>query len=185
MLKKISSLFILKKIFTIINNKVKFNSIIHNKKLQKKLGLSLIDFKRFSGRYRKKEYGKVIEYNKYNNRIIFEGYYSNGKKNGRGKEYNEEGDLIFEGEYLNGKRRTGNAKEYAEDTGNLTFEIEYLNGKQEGNVNEYDKYNGKLLFSGNFKTGKKNRFGLEYKYIPNYSFLIEIYQIYQAIILKT
>ena len=112
MLKKIRSNFILKKIFANVNNKVKFNSIVHNKKLQKKLGLSLIDFKRFSGRYRKIEYGKFKEYNRYNHYVLFEGYYSNGKKNGRGKEYNEEGKLIFEGEYLNGKKWKGEAKDY-------------------------------------------------------------------------
>ena len=30
-----------------------------------------------------------------------------GKRNGKGKEYNDNGDLIFEGEYLNGKRWNG------------------------------------------------------------------------------
>ena len=34
--------------------------------------------------------------------LIFEGEYLNGKRNGKGKEYNKEGKLIFEGEYLNG-----------------------------------------------------------------------------------
>ena len=155
MWKKIKSTFILQKIFTILNNKTKLIIIMNNKKLQRKLGINLNDFRRFSGRYKVEEDGETKEYNSYNNRLLFEGQYANRKRNGYGKEYNEEGDLIFEGEYLNGKRRTGNAKEYEEDTGNLIFEIEYLNGKQEGNVNEFDIYNGKLLISGNFKTGKK------------------------------
>ena len=30
--------------------------------------------------------------------------YLNGKRNGKGKEYDSNGKLIFEGEYLNGKR---------------------------------------------------------------------------------
>ena len=38
------------------------------------------------------------------NDLIFEGEYLNGKRNGKGKEYNSEGKLIFEGEYLNGKK---------------------------------------------------------------------------------
>ena len=35
--------------------------------------------------------------------LIFEGELLNGKKNGKGKEYDYMGNLIFEGEYLNGK----------------------------------------------------------------------------------
>ena len=34
----------------------------------------------------------------YDNKIIFEGEYLNGKRNGKGKEYNRFGSLIFEGE---------------------------------------------------------------------------------------
>jgi len=30
----------------------------------------------------------------------------NGKRNGKGKEYNYNGELIFEGEYINGKKQT-------------------------------------------------------------------------------
>ena len=30
--------------------------------------------------------------------------YLNGKRNGKGKEYNYNGILVFEGEYLNGKK---------------------------------------------------------------------------------
>ena len=37
--------------------------------------------------------------------IIFEGEYLNGKRNGKGKEYNYyNGKLEYEGEYLNGNR---------------------------------------------------------------------------------
>ena len=35
----------------------------------------------------------------------------NGKRNGKGKEYNEDEDLIYEGEYINGKRN-GKGKYY-------------------------------------------------------------------------
>ena len=71
-----------------------------------------------------------------------------GKKNGKGKEYNDDNNVIFDGEYLNGKKigkeynnygklifdgdRNGKGKEYY--FGKLEFEGEYLNGK---------KYNGK------------------------------------------
>ena len=46
-------------------------------------------------------------------KLIFEGEYLNGKRNGKGKEYKENGKLIFEGEYVNGKRN-GKGKEYNE-----------------------------------------------------------------------
>ena len=42
---------------------------------------------------------------------IFEGEYLNGKKNGKGKEYNYQGDLIFEGEFLNGLKWNGKIKD--------------------------------------------------------------------------
>ena len=47
-------------------------------------------------------------------------------RNGKGKEYYENGKLLFEGEYLNNKRN-GKGKEY-DDNGNILFEGEYLNG---------------------------------------------------------
>ena len=92
MLYQIKSSFVLKKIFSLVDNNVKFNSIAHNKKLQRKLGLNLIDFRIFSGRIRKGKDDKILEYNNYNHRLIFSGKYSNGKRNGEGIEYNEEGE---------------------------------------------------------------------------------------------
>ena len=47
--------------------------------------------------------GQVKEYKI--DKLIFEGEYLNGKKNGKGKEYNLKDRLEFEGEYLNGKRK--------------------------------------------------------------------------------
>jgi antitoxin component YwqK of YwqJK toxin-antitoxin module len=35
---------------------------------------------------------------------MYEGEYFNGKRNGKGKEYGNNGVLIYEGEYLNGFR---------------------------------------------------------------------------------
>ena len=43
--------------------------------------------------------------------MIFEREYLNGKKDKKGKKYNNDGELIFEGEYENGLRN-GNGKEY-------------------------------------------------------------------------
>ena len=50
----------------------------------------------------KKGKGFIREYN-LEGKLIFEDEYFNGKRNGKGKEYNGE-ILIFEGEYLNEKR---------------------------------------------------------------------------------
>ena len=49
----------------------------------------------------------------------------NGKRNGKGKEYDDDGKLEFEGEYLNGKR---NGKEKVYYNGKLLFEADSLNG---------------------------------------------------------
>ena len=46
------------------------------------------------------------------------------KKNGKGKEYYEEGVLKYEGEFLKGQR-SGKGKEYY-NKGELKFEGEYL-----------------------------------------------------------
>ena len=51
----------------------------------------------------------------------------NGKRNGKCKEFNDNGKIVFEGEYLNGEKRKG--KEYNWD-GTLSYIGEYLNGKR-------------------------------------------------------
>ena len=79
--------------------------------------------------------GKVKEYNIPFSRLIFEGDYLNGKRNGNGKEYYNFGTLYFDGEYLNGKRN-GKGKEYYSD-GILIFDGGYLNGKKHGKGNIY------------------------------------------------
>ena len=164
-MEKIRSFYILKKIFNYLYNKIKFSIIVHNKKLQKKLGLKINDYITFSGRYLEKLNNKVIEYNSYNHLKIYEGDYSNGKRNGKGIEYNEKNEIIFEGIYLDGKKWEGIGKEYDEDTGKLIFKCEYSNGIINGEAEEYDKYNGDLLFSGKYFNDKRNGKGEEYKYI--------------------
>ena len=63
----------------------------------------------FEGEYIKDQRKKGKAYEDVN--LIYEGEYSNGERNGKGKEYDYKGNLIFEGEYLNGKRN-GKGKEY-------------------------------------------------------------------------
>ena len=54
--------------------------------------------------------------------MLFAGEYLNGKRNGKGKEYKENGYIRFEGEYLNGKRNS-KGKEYDWD-GKLKLKFE-------------------------------------------------------------
>ncbi len=46
--------------------------------------------------------------------LIFEGEYLKGEKNGKGKEFLENGTLKFEGNFLNGQK-TGKGKEFFEN----------------------------------------------------------------------
>ncbi len=131
MLNIIKSSYFYKILFSYVDELQKLKLIIHNKDIQKKIDIGLINYKIFSGRYiifdeNNKNKRKI--YNSLNDELIFEGEYLNEKKNGKVKENN--GWLKFEGEYLNGKRN-GKAKEY---DGDLIFEGEYKNGK---------KWNGK------------------------------------------
>ena len=124
------------KIISFIEEKIKLELIKYNKSLQSKFNISIINYKVFSGRYQIIEknpinniyHGKI--YNSYTDKIIFEGEYLKGKKNGKGIEYYEDKihTIKYEGEYLNGKRN-GNGKEY-NNRGDLIFEGEYLNGKK-------------------------------------------------------
>ena len=45
------------------------------------------------------------EYDGFDDKLLYEGEYLHGERNGKGKEYYG-GRLEFEGEYLNGKRKS-------------------------------------------------------------------------------
>ena len=118
----------MKILFLYVDGKQKLKLIKYNKSLQKKIDISLINYKFFSGRYIIYESNGIRkEYYGFNDKLIFEGEYLNGERNGTGKEYDRDGKLIYEGEYLNGKRN-GKGKEYYYN-GKLSFEGEYLNNK--------------------------------------------------------
>ena len=81
MLKNIKSLYFIKLIYIYVDEKQKLKIVKCNKSFKKNIGISIINYKFFTGKY-----------------IIYE-------SNRIGKEYYGENDkLIFEGEYLNGKR---------------------------------------------------------------------------------
>ena len=157
----IKNINILFNIFSKIGEKKKLNLIKFNKSLQNKLCINLINYKFMSGKYKifeNNEKGK--EYDGFSGILLFEGEYLNGKRNGKGKEYNDVGKLVFEGEYLNGKKWKGKGKEY-HDIGILLFEGEYLNGQRNGKGKEYD-WNGVLRFEGEYLNGRRSGKGKEY-----------------------
>ena len=109
-LSDIKSNVIIRKIFSFCNEKDKLKIVKYNKNLQNKMGVKLINYKLFTGiyiEYESKEKGKGKEYFGYNGKLRFKGKYLNGKRNGRGKEYNYYDIKVFEGEYLNGEKKWG------------------------------------------------------------------------------
>ena len=131
---------------TYVNNKLEFDGeFLHNDKWNGKgydesgkLIYELINGK-----------GKIKEYQF--GRLKYEGEYTNGKRNGLGKEYDYDGNLEFEGEYLDGKRN-GKGKEYYNKK--IEYEGEYLNGKRNGKGKEFN-YQGKIIFEGEYKLGDR------------------------------
>ena len=162
----IRSKYILQHIFNYLERHKKLILSNYNKALQYKLKLSIEDYKDetkiikicgFNG------YGK--EYNKFSKKLIFEGNYLNGEKNGKGIEYFSNGVKKIEGEYLNGKIYEGiqydekgnelfkiqnGEKKEIFDNGIIKFKGEYLNDKK-WNGKGYD-YNGNEIYE--IKEGK-------------------------------
>ena len=107
----VKSLYIITNIFSYLNDKQKLSLIHYNKQIQKRLEINFEFFKKISGREIIGERnGFGVEYDLNSSSLIFEGEYKNGKRNGKGKEYDND-IFVFEGEYLNGKRH-GKGKEY-------------------------------------------------------------------------
>ena len=68
------------------------------------IDVNLDHYKIFKGKYVLYKGIKLWkEFNPSNEPLIYEGEYSNGQKNGKGKEYNKRGRIISEGECINGK----------------------------------------------------------------------------------
>ena len=180
MLENIKSIYFLKFIFKSIDEKSKLNIVKYNSKLQNKIDINLNNYKFFSRRYIVYEKNGIAkEYNILTNRLIFVGEYSNGKRNGKGKEYDEEGFLRYEGGYKSGKR---NGKGKEEEDWDKFFEGDFLNGKKwngigskygekvnyelkngQGIVKEYNHL-GHLIYEGEYLNGLKNGKGKEYNH---------------------
>ena len=88
MLEKIKSSYFLKNIFSYIYEGRKLKLAKYNNSLKIKIDINLINYKLFSGKYIiYSTENKVKEYNSYNEELIFEGEYLNGKRSGKGKVY--------------------------------------------------------------------------------------------------
>ena len=151
LIKNIKSNAISKLLFSYLDEKIKLKSIKYNKNLQSKIGISLKNYKFYSGKYIIYETkGKGKEYSGHDDILIFEGEYLNGER-WKGKEYGYNGEILFKGEYLNGKRSKGKEYNYEEE---LLFEGEYLNGKKwKGKGKE--KRNNEIIFEGEYLNGKR------------------------------
>ena len=161
MLDNIKSVYFLRSIFSSIYEKTKLKVVIYNKNIQNKLDINITYYKFFSGKYKiVDKNGNVKVFNGSNDLLIFEGKYLKGKRNGFGREYDNDGLLAFEGEYLNGEKN-GKGREYHYN-GKIAFEGEYLNGKRNGKGKEYGEF-GHLIYEGEYLNGRRNGKGKEYE----------------------
>ena len=175
MYKKIKSHFLLSKIFGLLNFIRKLNLISYNKRLQNNFDIKILDYRRISGKYIVgeingigKEYKIVADGI---NKLLYDGELLNGKRNGKGKEFNNNGKLIFEGTFENGKRWNGKGKEYNKE-GELIFEGEYKEGKRwNGKGKEYNN-EGELMFEGEYKEGNRWN-GKGKRYFNKYAILVK------------
>ena len=98
MQENIKSYFFIKNLFDLLLEKNKLEIAKYDKRLQKKIDISLINYKFFSGKYLIMEPNrKGKDFYGYDDKLRFEGEYLNGKRNGKGKEYDYDGKLKFEG----------------------------------------------------------------------------------------
>ena len=93
-IRDINSSFIIKNIFSFLSKKQILNLIICNKQFQNLLLVNIKNYKKISGKCKiggKNRKGK--EYSIETNKLIFEGEYLKGKRNGKGKEFDYDGKL--------------------------------------------------------------------------------------------
>ena len=134
MLNNVKSIYFIRMLFTYFPEKKKLELVKYNKNLQSLFNINIINYKFLSGKiiiFKTKTEIKEYQYKDiYHEKMLtYEGEYLNGKRNGKGKEYDAYNEnILYEGEYLNDKRN-GNGKEY-HDNGRLKYEGEYLNAKK-------------------------------------------------------
>ena len=83
---KVKSRYILNIIFSLISQAKKLRIAIDNKSLQERLRIDSDDYKNASGKYKEILPNGLVKIFKLDTRkLIYEGEYSNRKKNGKGK----------------------------------------------------------------------------------------------------
>ena len=99
--------------------------------------------------------------------MIFEGEYLNGKPNGKGKEYDGNGNLLFDGEYLNGQLRqlnvNGKVYTYKDEVEYESEDLDYIDYKRWNRKGKEYNLKGELIFEGEYFKGRRwNGKGKEY-----------------------
>ena len=151
-LKNIKSNYILKQIFSFLENRLFMEIIRNNKKMQKKLEISLENYENLCQVIieKKRDYVSFKDdiyraYTKDKQYVIFEGKYLHGKKNGYGTEFYLNKKKKFKGEYLNGIKINGIGYD---KLGNIIYKIDYKNVTERYN-------NQRPIFNGKYYNGKK------------------------------
>ena len=131
LLTKVKSRYILNIIFSPISQAKKLRIAIDNKYLQERLKIDSDDYKNASGKYKESLPNGLVQIFKLDTKkLIYEGEYSNRKKNGKGKIYWND-RLEYEGEFVNGKK-SGKGKEYDIFKNKLLYEGDFFNDKRHG-----------------------------------------------------
>ena len=166
----IKSSYIIKKVLSFLNEKQKLNIIKYSNELQKICLVDILYYKKISGKYKIGEKnGKGKEFIIDTNRLIFEGEYINGKRNGNKRIYYNPHNYLFQKNqsiiFINYilYSALGSQKVKKNFDGLLRFEGEYLEGKRIGKGKEY-YYDDKLEFEGEYLNGERNGKGKKYNY---------------------
>ena len=147
LLKSAKSYYIIKEIFSFLDEKKKLNMIIYNKKYQKRLDINIDNYKILSGILHvggRNGYGTETLLDTHI--LIYRGGYINNKRHGKGKEFYNDGKLKFEGDFFNGYKIK--VKGYNKEGKKI------LNIGVNGKGKEYYN-NGKLKFKGEYLYGKR------------------------------
>ena len=111
-----------------------------------------------------------------NGELLYEGEYTNDKREGNGIEYSEEGEPIFKGEFKEGKHWSGIKKifeEYEDENEQIKKYIKCIvqinRGKLNGKCKEFD-IEGNVIYEGEYLNGKRHGIGKEYSINNNVDF---------------
>ena len=100
-LENMKSTYFIIKLFLNVDDKKKLKLIKYNKRIQRILDININNYKLFKRKYVVYDKNGIAkEYGIYDDKLKFEGEYLNGERNGKGKEYDDNGKLEYEGEYL-------------------------------------------------------------------------------------